>query len=470
MLSPDRNLLRCSFAGLILAIASVPIPALRAWVPLVGFGLLVAVVADGWLSLRESKIEILRDVPKKGSRGREVEIVLTISNPLSRAVEIEVIESIPRDLVDVEPHWASLRLASLSTQKLRYRVLPRVRGRRTFGSVIVMLKSPLGLLRRRVVLDEGQSILVHPETERFLRPEALDPKTVLARLGVRPRRRRGDGLDFDSLREYVIGDEPRNIDWRATARRGRPIVRTHRHEESRTILVAVDCSRLMGARAPASPGDEPVRPDVEVSRNAFVSTKLDYAVDAALSLVFASLAAGDRVGLILFDRQMRGQIAPIADRSNLGIFVDALSGIQASRFEADYRRVTREILTRQRKRAMLIVLTDFLEVERDELVQPMGLLARRHEVIFVALREPILDGLDRSSNELRDSPLAGLASSEKSDGVGLYRRIVLADLMREREGRLLTLRRQGLSVLDVRPADATAATLNRFLELRYGAV
>jgi uncharacterized protein (DUF58 family) len=223
----------------------------------------------------------------------------------------------------------------------------------------------------------------------------------------------------------------------------------------------------MGARAPVSLGDEPMRSDADVSRNTFASTKLDYAVDAALSLVFASLAAGDRVGLFVFDRQMRVQIAPIADRSNLGIFVDALSGIQASRFEADYRRVTREILTRQRKRAMLIVLTDFLEVDRDELVQPMGLLARRHEVVFAALREPILDSPDRLSE---NSGVSRLVGSRKSDSTGLYRRIVLADLMREREGRLLTLRRQGLSVLDVRPADATAATLNRFLELRYGTV
>ncbi len=310
-------------------------------------------------------------------------------------------------------------------------------------------------------------MLVHPETERFLRPEALDPKRVLAALGVRPRRRRGDGLDFDSLREYVTGDEPRRIDWRATARRGRLIVRTHRHEESRTVVLAVDCSRLMGARAPSLSARTSTASLAEAEEAGFASTKLDHAIDAALALAFASLVAGDRVGLVLFDRRLRGMIPPVSDRANLGLFVEALSGVQSSPVEADYRRLARELLTRQRKRCMLIVLTDFIEVDRDELVHPMSLLAKRHEVIFVALREPILDDLDEQ-REAKQA--AGARRPEQSDSLGLYRRIVLADLLREREARLVSLRRRGLSVLDVRPGDATASALNRFLELRYGAV
>lgn len=464
-LSPDRDLLRWVFAWFVLAVASVPLIGIRPLVPIAGLGLLAVVIADAWLCSREAKIGIDRSVPEKGSRDREAEIVLSLSNPLPRAVQIELRESVPRDLIAKEPAWDSLRIDAGTTKTLRYLIRPRVRGRRGFGAVIAMVKSPLGLLRRRVLFDEAQSMLVHPETERFLRPEALDPKTVLASLGVRPRRRRGDGIDFDSLREYVIGDEPRRIDWRATARRGRPIVRTHRHEESRTVLLAVDCSRLMGARAPSLPDGSATHRDVQ-AEDGFASTKLDFAVDAALALAFASLAAGDRVGLVLFDRAVRSMIPPLSGRASLGFFVEALSGIQPSRVEADYRRVTREILTRQRKRAMLVVLTDFIEVDREELLHPMGLLARRHEVIFAALREPILDGVDGARDAKRE---ASRDVPEKADAPGLYRRIVLADLLHEREARLVILRRQGLSVLDVRPADATAATLNRFLELRYGA-
>ncbi len=466
-LSPDRALTRWVLAWFALSVASVPLVGLRPLVPAVGLLLIAAVLADAWLSGREPAVEIEREVPEKGSRDKEVEIALRVANPLSRAVEIELRETVPRDLISDEPSWDALRLEAGATRRLRYTIRPRVRGRRSWGAAVALVRTPLGLLRRRVLFDREQTMLVHPETERFLRPEALDPKRVLAALGVRPRRRRGDGLDFDSLREYVIGDEPRRIDWRATARRGRPIVRTHHHEESRTVILAVDCSRLMGARAASLSEQTSAASLAGADEAGFASTKLDHAIDAALALAFASLVAGDRVGLVLFDRRLRGMIPPVSDRANLGLFVEALSGVQPNPVEADYRRVARELLTRQRKRSMLIVLTDFIEVDRDELIHPMSLLAKRHEVIFVALREPILDGLDeqRGGNEA-----AGAGRPEQSGSRGLYRRIVLADLLREREARLVTLRRRGLSVLDVRPEDATASVLNRFLELRYGAV
>jgi uncharacterized protein (DUF58 family) len=461
--SPDRDLFHWAFAWFVFAVASVALPSLRTFVPVAGMLLVAFVLADAWLCRREAPLEMERRVPTTGSRGREVEIALSLENPLRRPLDVAVRDSVPRDLIAEEPRWNSIRIESGARREICYVIRPRVRGRRHFGTAIALLKSPIGLLRRRVLVEGDQSILVHPETERFLRPEALDPKRVLASLGVRPRRRRGDGTDFDSLREYVIGDEPRRIDWRATARRGRPIVRTHRHEESRTIVLAVDCSRLMAARAPTLPEDGSTSGPRARGEAGFASTKLDFAVDAALALSFASLAAGDRVGLVLFDRRIRRTISPVAGRSSLGMFVDALSDVQPSGGEADYRLVTREILARQRKRAMLVVLTDFAETDSDELIHPMALLARRHEVVFAALREPILDTLDDDPSEEGRSSNSAVFSNR------FYRRIVLADLLREREGRLVTLRRNGLSVLDVRPADATAATLNLFLQLRYGA-
>jgi len=456
-LSPDRKLFSWALAWLILAVASVPMPGLRFVVPIAGALLIAAVLADAYLALREEAVVLDREVPEKGARERDDEITLRVRNPLPRPVRLDLRDAVPRDLASPEPHWPELRVEAETLRKLRYTIRPKVRGRRIWGRAAALVRSPLGLLRRSVESSVESVMLVQPETARYLRAEALDPKRVLATLGVRPSRKRGDGLEFDSLRDYVIGDEPRRIDWRATARRGRPIVRTHRHEESRTILIVVDRSRLMGTRAP--------HPGERVVQEGFSSTKLDHAIDAALALAFASLAAGDRVGLVLFDRTVVGRIAPVAHRASLGLFVDALSVVQSSPFEADYRRMTREILTRQRKRAMVIVLTDFIEVDREELIQPMSLLARKHEVVFVALREPILERLEEDGSVETGT----IDADSEGERLGLYRRIVLADLLREREGRLMTLRRLGLSVLDVPPSEATASTLNRYMELRYGA-
>lgn len=454
--SPDRALFGGTLLWLALGIASVPLVVLRPFLPLTGALWIAVVLADLLLAVREDSIVLERVVPQKGARDRSEEILLRVRNPLARAIEAHVRDAVPSDLMRVEPSWPRVRIEAGGERTLRYAIRPQVRGRRRWGRAAALVRSPLGLLRRVAVSEPGDAVLVQPETGRYVRAEALDPKRVLASLGVRPRRQRGDGLEFDSLREYVIGDEPRRIDWRATARRGRPIVRTHRHEESRTVLLVLDHSRLMGARAP-----HPADPLVEAG---FAATKLDHAIDAALALAFASLVAGDRVGLVLFDREVDRPIAPIPHRASLARFVEALSEVQASGFEADYRRMTREVLAHQRKRAMVIVLTDFMEVDREELIAPMSLLARRHEVVFVALREPILEQLEE------DEPVSVDLDDDAPASLGLYRRIVLADLLREREGRLVALRRRGLSVLDVPPSQATAGTLNRFMTLRYGGV
>ncbi len=449
-------------AWLLLAVGSVPLIGLRFFVPIGGVLLVSAVLADAFLLFREAEPELSRTVPEKGAREREEEIVLALRNPLRRFVEVELREAVPRDLVSPEPAWSSLRVGPGTVLRLRYAIRPRVRGERAWGRAVALVRSPLGLLRWRVESPGGDRILVQPETARYLRPEALDPRRVLAALGVRPKRSRGEGLEFDHLRDYVIGDEPRRIDWPATARRGRPVVRTFRQEESRTILLAVDRSRLMGTRAPSARSADSGHEGRGKGPPDFDPTKLDHAIDAALALVFASLAAGDRVGLLVFDKGIVRFVAPLAHRASLGRFVEALSDVQPESTEADYRRVTREILTRQRKRAMIVVLTDFMEVDREALIQPMSLLARRHQVIFVALREPILERLE----EIDDASSRG--TKGKNVRIDLYRRIVLADLLREREARLVRLRQQGLAVLDVLPGDAIAGTLNLYMTLRHG--
>lgn len=458
-LSPDRALIALASVWLALAVASVPLVVLRIGVPIAALLIVATVLADAWLVLREAELSMSRVIPEKGVREQEAEVVLRLGNKAARPVLIDVRESVPRDLVHPEPAWFGQEIGADAEILLRYSICPRVRGQRRFGDAVALVRSPLGLLRRRVILDQSRSqiLCVQPETARYLRREALDPKRVLAALGVRPKRKRGDGLEFEGLREYVIGDEPRRIDWRATARRGRPIVRTHRHEESRTVLICVDQSRLMGTRA-ANPS---ATATATAGEGDFASTKLDHAIDAALALSFASLAAGDRVGLTIFDRGMQVYLPPAPHRSSLGRFVEALSEIAPQGGEADYRKVTREILSRQRKRAMIVVLTDFMEVDRDELIQPMSLLSRQHEVVFVALREPILEQLE----ELDPRGADALVDREAMR----LRQIVLSDLLQEREGRLVELRRQGLSVLDVSPREATAQTVNRYLELRYGA-
>jgi uncharacterized protein (DUF58 family) len=439
--SPDASLVLALGAWVLAAAAMVVFPPLGLAVWVAAVVLLAAVSIDAFLLASAPRLVLERRAPERLAVGGASELEIAVTNPGRRRVVADVYDEVPRDLAAHDPAYPATAVAAGETKVLRYAVTPRVRGDRRLGPLVALSRSPLGLLRRRVLAGAGESVRVHPDTSRFLPDEALSPKQVLASLGVKPARQRGEGTDFESLRDYVPGDDPRRIDWRATARRGRLVTRLHQHERNHTVMIAVDASRLMGGRVGARE-----------------RTKLDCAVDSALALAWSALHAGDRVGLVVFDREQRLFVEPLARRAALGAFVDALSPVESRLVEADYRALARSLLGRRQKRALVVVLTDFAESDPESLVTPLALLASRHRVLLVALRDRRFDILDPRR------------SRHPSGQDGLYQRIVLDDLLREREQTLARLRLQGIHTLDLVSEEVTASVLNRYLAMRYEGV
>jgi uncharacterized protein (DUF58 family) len=437
-ISPSGRLLYAAGGWVVAAGLAVVAPVLWPAIWLAGLLLVAVALADGRRLLSLSEVRLARNTPERLEVGREATIEIALHNSGPGSVALDVLDELPVDLIEPDPRFEDIRLAPGERRVLDYRVEPRVRGDRSLGPLVALLRSPLGLLRRRLSVGRGETLRVHPSTGRFLRPEALSPRQVLASLGVKPARQRGEGMDFESLREYVPGDDPRRIDWRATARRGRLVTRLYQHERNHTVMVAVDASRLMGGRA-GSGG----------------RSKLDAAVDCSLGLAYAALYAGDRAGLTVFDHESRLYLEPRAHRADLGAFVEALAPVQSRLVEADYRLLARTLLARRLKRALVVILTDFAEADTASMIAPLSLLARRHRVLLVALR-------DRSFDVLR----ADRAGAEFSDTT-MYRNIVLDDLLRDREETLARLRQQGLHTLDLVSEEVTASVLNRYLALRY---
>ena len=433
---PDRRLVGAAAAWTAAAVVVVAWPPLGA--PLAGaLAVLAALVAwDAWLLRRAPAVGVRRELPARAFVGRAAEVGLVLQNDGARPAPLELIDEVPADLAAEEPHFPALVVPAHGTLTVRYAILPAARGDRPCGPAIVLRRSPLGLLRRRERGGSGDPLRVYPDTTRFLRPEALRPRRVFAAIGVRPARTRGEGMEFESLRDYVAGDEPRRIDWAASARRGRLVTRLYQHERHHNVLIALDASRLMAGLVGGR-------------------SKLDHAVDGALALAYAGLASGDRVGMLVFDREVRGLVTPRAHRRHLGLFVDLLRAVEPAAVEPDYRALAREIVARQRRRALLIVLTDFVEVDPGALVGPLVQLARRHRVLLVALRDAAYDALAPPAPGGREEPL------------DLYRRVVLDELLRGREITLARLRRHGLQTLDLSPDALTASVLNRYLALRH---
>lgn len=442
--SPDRRLLLATGAWVLAAAAAVVFPPLGLATAVTGALLAAAVAADALLLWRTPSLRLQRRLPERLQVGSRVRVAIEVTNPGARPLRVDVYDELPRDLAPRDPVFLDVDVAPGETRVLPYPVAPGVRGDRRLGPIAALARSPLGLLRRRVLAGEGQSLRVLPDTGRFLPTGALSPKQVLASLGVKPSRQRGEGMEFESLRDYVPGDDPRRIDWRATARRGRLVTRLHQHERNHTVMIAVDASRLMGSRAGGG------------------RTKLDAAVDAALALAWSALHAGDRVGLVVFDRERRVFLEPLARRAALGAFVESLAPVQSRLVEADYRVLSASLLGRRQKRSLVVVLTDFAETDPESLLTPLGLLARRHRVLLVALRDRRFDALDP-----RRAGAGGGGRRARREAPALYERIVLDDLLREREQTLARLRLAGIHTLDLVSEEVTAAVLNRYLAMRY---
>lgn len=411
------------------------------WPPLwvlagVSLAVLIGLALWDWLIVCSSRVGMRRELPERAHVGRASEIALLVTNEGRVRLRADVRDQVATDLTEVEPSFDGIELPPGRELRLRYAIYPRRRGDRRFGRAVVLIASGLGLVQRRMILDSEESLAVYPDTTRFLRAETLNPQRLLSALGVKESIRRGEGMEFDSLRDYVAGDDPRHIYWPASARRGRPVVRRNRHERNHSIIIALDCSRLMGSRV-----DD--------------RSKLDHAVDAALALAYMSLSCGDRVSLLVFDRQVRGCWARRGQRGDFGPLVELLRRVEPLPVEPDYGRLVREIGAVQKQQALVVVLTDFVEVAAASLIDPLAILARRHRSLLVAIRDRVYEAWDQ------DEPDTG-------DDLGLYRRLVLDDLLRERETALGKLRRRGFQTLDLPPTQLTAPVLNRYLALRYG--
>lgn len=435
MIAPGRRLLIAAAAWTAAAGLAVALPLL--W-PLCAAAAVVlfGVALWDWLLLRRAApIVGTRELPARAFAGRAATVRLRLDNPGAAAVECELIDTVPADVAAAEPVRRGVRIAAGAATSVAYDIRPSRRGDRPFGAAVLLVRSPLGLLRRRQTFGAGALLRVYPDVSRFLRPAALDPRRVLEVIGVKRAPRRGEGMEFDSLREYLPGDDPRRVDWRATARRGRLVVRQYQHEHNHSVIIAVDASRLMAGVVDGR-------------------SKLDFAVDAALALAYAALTAGDRVGAVVFDRDVTGYLAPRAHRRQLGSVIDLLRAVQPRLVEPDYEALVRSLALRHRQRALIVVLTDFVEASAERLTAPLAVIARLHRLLLVAVRDRAFGLLD--------------ASAASGDPLDLYRRIVLDDLLHDRDVALGILRRRGVQTVDLPPEAITAEILNRYLAIRYG--
>ena len=312
----------------------------------------------------------------------------------------------------------------------------RVRGAATLGPVALRVRGPLGLVDRvlRPPVQGADTVAVAPSVAGIRRYRLLAVQHRLRDAGVRQIRRRGEGTAFASLREYAVGDDPRHIDWKATARRGRPIVREFTVEQGQSVIIAIDAGRLMTQLS----GDQ---------------SRFEHALSAALVLADVAVHSGDQVGLLLFGEEVQAWLPPARGAAALTRIREALIPAQARLVEPDYAGAFRTLATRHRKRALVVLFTDVVDERASQaLIAHTTRGAVRHLPLVVALRN--------------DALLAAARPEEQATVQAIYESAAAEELVQARETALQRMRRAGVSVVDVSPTLMAAAVVNRYLELK----
>ena len=274
---------------------------------------------------------------------------------------------------------------------------------------------------------------VYPDIQAVRSYALLTRKGALAEMGVKRMRLAGEGTEFESLREYHEGDDFRDIDWKASARRGRPIVRTFELERSQTMVLAIDAGRLMTPRIGGL-------------------TRLDRAINAALLLAYLGTERDDLVGLLVFGRDVERYLPPRKGHRQFLAILEALYSVEGKVEEPDYDRAMRYLAAKLPKRSLVAVFTELQGREPSRrLLATLAGMAPRHLPLVITQRNREIEALSRR---------------EPASETGVFEASVAEDLLADKAGALRLLSARGVLVLDVLPEEVSVAAVNRYLEVK----
>ena len=397
----------------------------------INWGLLLALLAlaviDALRLRRLPSPRIKRQMPGSLALGRWGEVKLEVAHEFAEPLAIGLFDHVPDGLAfEHLPMLVELQPGHVS--QLTYRLRPLERGHFCFEQCEVKLPSPLGLWSGKRLLSVRDETRVYPDFARLYGGELRAVDNWLSQLGIRQRQRRGQGQEFHQLREFREGDSLRQIDWKATARQRTPIAREYEDERDQQIIFLLDCGRQMRSQ------------DGELSH-------FDHALNACLLLSYVALRQGDAVGLSTFADDQPRHVVPVKGSGQLNVLLNTVYDLDSTQHPADYQAAVNQLLTRQKRRALVVLVTN-LRDDDDQLLGAVKRLSAQHRVLVASLREEALD-------TLRQTPVQTLPEALAYCGTVNY--------LNERVELHEQLNAHGVVVMDVRPAELGAALVSRYL-------
>jgi uncharacterized protein (DUF58 family) len=390
---------------------------------------------DG-LRVKTNRVEVTRHELQRLSIGRDNPVILSVRSQNQKA-KIRLRDSYPLDFA-VSPPTLQASLAPNSSEELTYTVHPDRRGEYQWGDIQVRQLGRWGLAWHDWKIPATQTVAVYPD---LIGLRSLSIRLTLQNTGtMRQARRLGMGTEFAELREYGVGDDIRLIDWKATARRSRPLVRVLEPEREQTLIILLDRGRLMTAQVQGL-------------------KRFDWGLNATLSLALAGLNRGDKVGIGVFDKEVTTWIPPERGQNQLSKLIERLTPIQPILLEPDYVGAVTKLVNQQTRRALVVLITDIVDVTASaELLAALVRLSPRYLPFCVTLRDPQVDTLAHTPPAINEGKQGEIA--------GTYTRAVALDLLAQRQVTFAQLKQKGVLVLDAPANQISEQLVDRYLLLK----
>ncbi|MCP4540811.1 MAG: DUF58 domain-containing protein [Chloroflexi bacterium] len=427
--------------SVLLLLMAAPIIAAGTWAPALEWvaGLYVLLtltlfVLDYRLAGDADRFQVSRQHDTKLSLGADNPIHLSVRNRSCRPATVWLRDE-PPDAFKIKDQVRILggTVPAQSAWQSVYHVRPLRRGDYEFGDLNLRWQGRLGLIVRQARIEAAGPVKVYPNLLDVRRYDLLLRRNRLQEMGLRHTRMFGEGTEFERLREYLPDDGFRRIEWKATARRNRPVTIEYQTERSQSVIAVLDTGRMMQS------------PVAQIA-------KLDYVVNAVLLLAYVATGKGDKVGLMTFADNVTYFTSPRQGRGQFYRMLEALYATDAQPVEPDYRRALNYLALKQRKRALVVIFTDLSGgMSVRSLVGQVSVLARRSLPLVVTISDP---------------DVHTTAQQYPRDSLAAYQRVVAGQLLDERQVALDNMRRQGVLTLDVPADQLSMAVINRYLELK----
>ncbi|WP_028375523.1 DUF58 domain-containing protein [Leeuwenhoekiella sp. MAR_2009_132] len=403
-------------------------------IALIGLWLVLLIVVFDILTLYKKKEGIFatRQLPEKFSNSDLNEVPLTIQNKYNFKISFSVIDEIPvqfqkRDFLKIGS------IPSRDQVSISYGLRPVDRGIYNFGKLNIYVSSPLKIVKRRYTFNNGQTVKVYPSFIQMKKYAFLAIDNKLTQFGLKKIRRIGHTMEFEQIKDYVIGDDIRTINWKATAKRGALMINQFQDEKSQPVYSLIDASRVMKMPFKGL-------------------TLLDYAINSTLAFSNIALKKNDKTGLLTFSNTIQNHLAVSNKKTHLNTILEVLYAINTQFLDSDFSRLYAEVKRKITHRSLLLLYTNFEHISSLQRQLPyLKGLAKKHVLVVIFFENTELDDL---------------ITKKATSTAEIYHKTIAQKMEYDKKLMVKELEKHGIQTVLTKPEDLSVNTINKYLEIK----